>query len=78
MDGDNMMGLGFYKKEDDVLLYGEHSVENAEYTLLIENKDQYTYPVDGWYLFDSEEKAREFFDLPLIDTNNLKNKRNYL
>ena len=34
------------------------------YLLTKENKDSYTYPVDGWYWFESEQEARVFFDLP--------------
>ena len=55
---------GFYKKHEGVLLsgptvYGPYQT----FSLLKENKDQYTYPIDGWYWFDSEEEAKAFFDL---------------
>ena len=55
---------GFYKLDGDQLLYGPNFVINANYELKRENKDQYTYPVDGWYWFDSEQLAREFWNLP--------------
>ena len=54
---------GFYKLDAD-LLYGPNYVLNANYELRRETKDQHTYPIDGWYWFDSEEQARLFFDLP--------------
>ena len=54
---------GFYKLDAD-LLYGPNYVLNANYELRRETKDQHTYPIDGWYWFDSKEQARLFFDLP--------------
>lgn len=47
---------GFYKKENEGLLRGT-IVLNANYELRQENKDQHTYPVDGWSWFDSKEEA---------------------
>jgi hypothetical protein len=55
---------GFYKL-DGSLLYGPNYVLNADYELRRETRDDHSYPVDGWYWFDTEEKARLFFDLPL-------------
>lgn len=51
---------GFYKLDGD-LLFGPNYVLNANYELRRETRDQNTYPVDGWYWFDSEAQAREFF-----------------
>ena len=59
---------GFYKLDGD-LLFGPNFVLNANYELRRENKDSYTYPIDGWYWFDSEEAARAFFGLPPIENN---------
>lgn len=56
---------GFYKSESNFLLFGPNYVLNAEYKLFRETRDQHSYPVDGWYWFDTEEDARIFFDLPL-------------
>jgi hypothetical protein len=42
-------------------------VENKDYQLYKETKDQHNYPIDGWYWFDTEEEARLFFNLPKID-----------
>jgi hypothetical protein len=54
---------GFYKL-DGVLLFGPNFVLNASYELRRETHEQHTYPVDGWYWFDSEAEARAFFGLP--------------
>lgn len=55
----------FYKMINEVNYTYGPEVINAEYQLLTEDKDIYTYPIDGWYWFNSEEEAREFFNLPL-------------
>jgi hypothetical protein len=57
---------GFYKLDGD-LLFGPNFVLNANYELRRETKGDHTYPVDGWYWFDSEQQAREFFNLPMVD-----------
>jgi len=60
-----MSASGFYKLESSNLIYAPNFVRNAEYDLFRENKDSYTYPVYGWYWFDSELEAKEFFGIPL-------------
>lgn len=55
---------GFYKNENNALLFGSKIVENKNYTLNSSNKDNYVYPIDGWYWFETEEEARLFFNLP--------------
>jgi hypothetical protein len=52
---------GFYKLDGDVLLFGPNFVLNANYELRREIHDQYTYPTDGWYWFNSKEEASAFF-----------------
>lgn len=59
---------GFYKLDGD-LLFGPNFVLNASYELRRETYKQYTYPVDGWYWFDSEAEARTFFNLPVMNEN---------
>lgn len=56
------MGRGFYKLED-ILYYAPNGVSNLEYELVAQLYETYTYPIDGWYWFDSEEEARRFFNL---------------
>jgi len=51
---------GFYKldPESNELLYGPNAIYGPGFTLLKENYDEYTYPVDGWTWFDSENEAK--------------------
>lgn len=60
------MEAGFYKF-DGTLLYGRFWIKNANYELLVENKDTYNYPIDGWYWFDSLEEACLHFNLNIAD-----------
>lgn len=55
---------GFYKFIDDELLYGANFVSNANYELIAENREQYSYPIDGWSWFYSEEEAKTFLKVP--------------
>lgn len=59
------MNPGFYKNDSGVLLYGPNFVLNNNYELRKETYSSHTYPVDGWYWFDSEEDARAFFNIPI-------------
>lgn len=52
---------GFYKRNDADLLFGPNFVSHPEFELLRELKDEYDYPVDGWYWFDDEDAAYDFF-----------------
>jgi hypothetical protein len=54
---------GFYKYESNNMLFGPNFVKNNQYELTKENKEEFEYPVDGWYWFDSEDKAYEFFNI---------------
>jgi len=36
---------------------GINKVENTEYILLIENHEQYEYPIDGWYYHATPPQA---------------------
>lgn len=54
---------GFYKLEDQVLLYGHDVVYNSDYLLTRETKDLFTYPHYEWYWFDSAQEAHAFFGL---------------
>lgn len=57
----------FYKLIDEKnYIYGDE-VLSAEYQLLTEDKDSYTYPIDGWIWANSENEAREFFNLPPLE-----------
>jgi hypothetical protein len=57
---------GFYKIDPaNQIICGPNYVLGPyeSYTLLREEKDSYSYPVDGWYWFDSEQEAYEFFNI---------------
>lgn len=73
---------GFYKFANEELFYGRNFVYNANYELIALNHEQYSYPVDGWYYFESKELAREFFGLPepiVSDTKtNLNQRKKYI
>jgi hypothetical protein len=53
---------GFYKLDGE-LLFGPNFVLNQSYELYRETHADYSYPVDGWYWFDTEEQAKLFFGL---------------
>jgi hypothetical protein len=56
------MTQGFYKKQNEELLYAPNIIEGSGYVLLAQDKDSYQYPVDGWSWFESEENAIKYFD----------------
>ena len=72
MDSDWLMNSGFYKNENEQILYGPNYVLNMDYELYKESKNENIYPVDGWYWFDSEEEAYEFFGIKLITEEPIK------
>lgn len=56
---------GFYKNDNGELLYGKNYVLSGSYNLYREEKQNYQYPVSGWYWFNSEDEARMFFNIPI-------------
>jgi len=44
---------GFYKLDNDTWLYAPNYVESTGFVLIAEDKDQYTYPIDGWVWYDN-------------------------
>ena len=58
---------GFYKCDPDgvTLLHGRFYVINANYELHRHLNDTYTYPIDGWAWYDTEEAARTVLNLPV-------------
>lgn len=56
---------GFYKLENDEILFGPNFVESPTYMLHRENYEVHDYPVDGWYWFGSRLDAYNFFGKPL-------------
>ncbi len=53
--------MAFYKEDNGSLLIGENFVYSPVVTLKAEEKDNFTYPQDGWYWFDTKEEAYGFF-----------------
>lgn len=53
------MEQGFYKIENGELLYAPNAVINKNYTLLKEEHDIHTYPIDGWSWFNSLQEAKD-------------------
>ena len=48
--------MPFFKKDGDQLLEGPN-VEGPGYSLCEVARDEYTYPVDGWYWFPDAATA---------------------
>lgn len=55
------MTEGFYKKQNEELLYAPNIIESNGYVLLAQDKDSYEYPIDGWFWFESEDASMEYF-----------------
>lgn len=66
------MNPGFYKLDQGTLLYGPNFVLNANYELRAEAHEEHNYPVDGWYWFDSEDEAYEYFGLSRPEISNIE------
>lgn len=49
---------GFYKNDNGFLVWSADRVLNENFELWLDQKDTYTYPVEGWYWFDSGIDAR--------------------
>lgn len=48
--------MPFYKKQNTQLVSSDF-VDSPSYSLSVAGKDDYMYPVDGWYWFDSLDAA---------------------
>ena len=62
---ENTATPGFYKQENGNIMCATKIVDAPAYTLIAENKDDYTYPIDGWHWFNSEEEAYISFGIPI-------------
>ena len=49
------------------LYFAPNSVSATGFEILRENHENYEYPQRGWSWFDSEEEARIFFGLPIVE-----------
>lgn len=57
--------MAFYKLDNNELQVAETCISGLDLDLHYMQKDTYDYPVQGWYWFDTEEEAKQFFNLPL-------------
>ena len=62
---------GFYKY-DDTLFYATSFVRGPNYELNKNNSVNYTYPIHGWYWFNSLDEACSHFNLNPVDYTNDK------
>ena len=49
--------MAFYKLENGNILSSAISVDGPGFMLHVDNHEGYTYPVHGWYWFDTDEQA---------------------
>jgi hypothetical protein len=62
---------GFYNFDSNNvnLLYAPNAVYNKNFELLKDNHNEYDYPINNWYWFDTREEALEFFQITEEDLN---------
>lgn len=53
--------MPFYKRENDELTVAPNFVRGPGFDLFAEQKDEYQYPVEGWYWFDNLDAAMAAF-----------------
>lgn len=63
---------GFYKNDNQTLLFAPNFVDSGSFYLSRDKKDNFVYPVGGWYWFDNEDSAYLFFNIQKPN-NNLNN-----
>lgn len=52
--------MAFYKKDNETLLTGENFVHTPTASLTKDTKDDFEYPQDGWYWFDTLDEAMSY------------------
>lgn len=57
--------MGFYKKDNEQILEGENCIFTPNISMTKETKDDFTYPIEGWYWFDTKEEASVFFNIEI-------------
>lgn len=67
---------GFYKN-DGSLLHAPNFVDAPTYQLNRGEKDNYSYPIHGWYWFDDIESAANFFGIQLPNQEESSNEFNF-
>ena len=63
--------MAFYKLDPDSqnptwsnVFVAPNFVHTPSFSLIAVDHSNYTYPMDGWYWFDTEQEAKTFFNLP--------------
>lgn len=57
------MEKGFYKVINDYISFGPTVYFPDGSFLSVDTVDQNTYPLDGWYYFNTLQEAKEFFKI---------------
>ena len=53
----------FYKNDNWLLLFAPNKVLNKDFTLSVDKKENYKYPIWGWSFYENETIAREELDI---------------
>ena len=61
MEPQDTSGFYFYESDDNAF-YAPHFVYAKDYELLRDLHDTYTYPVHGWWWFDTLDQAQTHFN----------------
>lgn len=56
--------MSFFKLDNTELLEAPNFIYAPGYELAATLHEEYTYPYDGWYWFDTQEEAKTFFNIP--------------
>lgn len=56
--------MPFYKRENEEIQVAPTFVSGPGFVLNVENKNEYKYPVEGWYWFETLDEAMRFFSTP--------------
>jgi len=59
--------MAFYKNDNGEILEGENFVYTPNFSMTKETKDEFDYPIEGWYWFDSKDEAYLFFGIELTN-----------
>ena len=49
--------MAFYKRDGETLMQAPNFVLGPNFSLTTENHTEHTYPIDGWYWFDTLDEA---------------------
>ena len=58
--------MSFYKLDNEEILEAPNGVYTPTNTMTKDNYQEFSYPVEGWYWFDTIEEAYSFFGKELM------------